>query len=281
MRFRVSHETRYAYSEPVRLAPHRFRLAPRHDGTNQVVDHRLVIVPAPAGTRHALDADGNVVLQAWFDGSTRELSISSRFEVLTLRPAAPGELPEPAALPAPYDAPLRSRLAPWIDVDDGGGKAARTLASALAAESADVPDFLRRLNRHLHAAIVRQIRATGAAQTPEQTLQAGRGACRDLAVLFAAVCRRQGLAARFVSGYQKARDGTAPDARRWMHAWPEVYLPATGWRGFDPTHGEPVADAHVALAAAARPEDAAPVEGSYCGAARSTMDASLQIDVQP
>lgn len=281
MRFRVNHQTRYVYSEPVRLAPHRLRLTPRHDGRCHVVEHHVSIEPPPAALRHTLDADGNGVLHAEFAGSTRELSVTSRFEVVTARSLPGPPAPEPASLRAPYDPGLRARLAPWIDVDDGAGERTGALAQALGRESTDVADFLVRLNRHLHAVIVREIRATGAAQAPDQTLQAGRGACRDLAVVFAAVCRRHGLAARFVSGYQQAREGTTADAPRWMHAWPEVYLPGTGWCGFDPTHGEAVADAHVALAAAARPDDAAPIEGSYYGAATSTMEARLQIDVQP
>ncbi len=71
--------------------------------------------------------------------------------------------------------------------------------------------------------------------------------CRDLTVLFAALCRLQGLAVRFVSGYQARSAGSGGE--RHMHAWPEVYLPGVGWRGFDPSHGTEVGEAHVAVAA--------------------------------
>ena len=106
-----------------------------------------------------------------------------------------------------------------------------------------------------------EIRAEGAAWSPERTLVAGGGACRDVTALFMAACRSVGIAARFVSGYQAEAD--TPDGRRHLHAWPEAFLPGVGWRGFDPTHGLPVTDGHVALCAA--PDQAAtmPIEGGF------------------
>ena len=46
-----------------------------------------------------------------------------------------------------------------------------------------------------------------------ETLARVRGACRDLAVLFIAICRTLGLAARFVSGY---RAGAQNQQERYM-----------------------------------------------------------------
>ena len=94
-------------------------------------------------------------------------------------------------------------------------------------------------------------------------------------MLFAAACRLQGLRVRFVSGYQARSERGG--GKRYMHAWPEVYLPGLGWRGFDPAHGTDVGDAHVAVEAAADPEGAAPVSGSFFGSAGSTLTAEVRI----
>ena len=133
------------------------------------------------------------------------------------------------------------------------------------------------MNRQLFADFSHIHRDTGAPQSPAHTLQSRRGACRDLAVLFVDCCRAEGIAARFASGYQK---GDLQSERRHLHAWPEVYLPGGGWRGFDPTHGAPVADSHVTIAAAAHPRDTMPVTGSFYGeGATSKFDFSLKIQV--
>jgi transglutaminase-like putative cysteine protease len=59
-----------------------------------------------------------------------------------------------------------------------------------------------------------------------------------------------------------------------------VYLPGAGWRGFDPTHGEAVADTHVTIAAAAHSRDTMPVSGNFRGAgASSTLDYTVEIQV--
>jgi transglutaminase-like putative cysteine protease len=100
-----------------------------------------------------------------------------------------------------------------------------------------------------------------------------QGACRDLAVLFIDACRCVGLAARFVSGYQ---DAYRSMGKRDLHAWAEVYLPGAGWRGYDPTRGLAVADHHVAIAAAADPQNTAPVTATYRG---SNVEAELITEV--
>jgi transglutaminase-like putative cysteine protease len=273
MHIRVSHASTYTYSRPVRLAPHWLRLRPRCDGGAELLDFTLEIDPQPAGRSDCLDAEGNLVTRVWFRGEAARLVVTSSFEVDTRRADPYDYLPDPAPWDGLYAPDLEPRLAPWTA---SGPQAPSVLALArgLREASADAHEFMHRLNDQLHRQIDQEIRDTGQAHAPEETLRRGRGACRDLAVLFVAACRSQGLAARFVSGYQSG--GYHP--RRYMHAWAEVYLPGAGWRGFDPTHGRAVAGHHVAVAAAARAEDAAPIEGGFLGAAHATLRAEVRID---
>lgn len=276
MLFRVHHVTTYRYSRPVRLGPHWLRLRPRCDGGTKLLSHELDIQPPPAGRSDFLDAEGNLATRVWFLGEAEQLTIASRFEVRTLRTDPYDYLAEPASWEALYDPSLQDRLSPWLDRTPAAPPVL-ALARQLRDESRDAHEFVHRLNEDLHHRINGEIRDTGQAHAPEETLRRGKGACRDLAMLFLAICRSQGLAARFVSGYQKGRQGRP---KRYMHAWPEVYLPGGGWRGFDPTHGLAVADQHVAVAAAATPADAAPIDGSFHGEAQSALEAQVRIHVE-
>jgi len=272
MRFSVHHETLYRYSEPVRLAPHLLRLNPRADGA-RVLTGSVTVEPAPAARHESTDRFGNRITHVSFEGLSDLLRIDSCFD-LDIPTAAPWC--DPGLPRLPWLASRRDELADYRP-DCGHDVAVAAFAAALASESgwAALP-FLDRLCQTLFTRLDRHIRLEGAAQAPAQTLASGRGACRDLTVLFMAACRSLGIAARFVSGYQAHAD--TPDGHRHLHAWPEVFLPGAGWRGFDPTHGTAVTDGHLALCAA--PDQAAtmPIEGSFYGnGVTATLDYRVRI----
>jgi transglutaminase-like putative cysteine protease len=214
------------------------------------------VTPEPQFLEHFQDAFGNRCTRLEFAAEpTQELRIQSRLIVESLpRPEPPPML---RGLPWLADASIGS------DYFGGSGSpAVAALARQLFAETAGAPlEFLGRLCQWLYTRMDRQIRVEGAAQSPDETLATRRGACRDLTLLFAAVCRSQGMASRFVSGYQGQED--TPDGKRHLHAWPEVWIPGAGWLGWDPTHGVATGPAHVALCAAPDQEPTMPVQGGF------------------
>lgn len=277
MHIEVEHLTHYEYDAPVRLGPQTLRLRPRGGGPLREIAHCLEIDPPPAWRTDTLDAAGNGVIRIGFEGETRQLRIGSRLAVETGIPADYVPRLEAArCLPIRYAPDEAALMAPYLADPE---PAVADLAERLRRTSAADPlVYLDLANRWLHDTIEREIRPDGAARPPAETLALGRGACRDQTVLFMALCRSQGLAARFVSGYQ---DRSALETeRRYLHAWPEVYLPGAGWYGYDPTRGLPAADGHVPLAAAPQAEGTMPVEGSYWGRAGSRLDFDLVIRVQ-
>ena len=278
MHFTIRHHTHYRYSQPVRLSPQRLRFNPRDDGAQRVIDHQLNITPMPLGRNEHLDLEGNRVTQVWFEEETDHFDIELTMQVETSRRNAFDFIlaPEAAVLPIDHehDAICARAYLERIECDDAVTAFAAELSLSV---SRDTLSFLDHLNRQLYAEVTPTHRAAGAPQSPSLTLQSRRGACRDLAVLFVDCCRAEGIAARFASGYQK---GHLRSERRHLHAWPEVYLPGAGWRGFDPTHGEAVADTHVTIAAAAHARDTMPVSGNFRGAgASSTLDYTVEIQV--
>lgn len=279
MQFTIRHHTRYRYSKPVRLGPQALRFHPRDDGSQRVIEHSLDITPTPHGVNDHIDLEGNRVTQVWFDEATEYFDIAFTTRVETLRRNAFDFVlaPEMTTLPIDHE---HDRLCAHaylqrIEIDDAPTAFAAELSLSVGR---DTLAFLDALNRRLFAEFAHVHRDSGAPQSPVHTLESRRGACRDLAVLFVDCCRAEGIAARFASGYQRCN---LQSERRHLHAWPEVYLPGAGWRGYDPTHGEAVADTHATIAAAAHPRDTMPVSGAFSGeGARSSLDYTVQIEVQ-
>lgn len=276
MHFSVRHETQYSYSTPVILAAHVLRLTPRGDNA-VLLNHRLTIDPEPSVRQDLTDRYGNRLTRLEFEGSTHHLSIESQFDLKIGAPDAPAPL---ALASLPWPSGAGRETADYLPAENHD-QSVRAFAAGLASESGwNAVVFLERLNATLFARTDRHIRPQGAAQTAAYTLATGKGACRDLAVLFMAACRSLGIPARFVSGYQAHAD--TPDGRRHLHAWAEAFLPGAGWLGFDPMHGLPVKDGHVALCAAPDQAQTMPLEGGFYGeGVTSTLAYDVRIATWP
>ena len=91
-----------------------------------------------------------------------------------------------------------------------------------------------------------------------------------------AMCRSQGIPARYVSGYF-FNEERRPDEIEASHAWVEVFLPGYGWRGFDPTHDRPADTRYVSLATGRDYGDIRPISGTYRG--RGTRQLTVEVAV--
>lgn len=286
-RYRITHHTHYRYDQAVQLSAHTLRLCPRSDGSQWLQSFQLSCSPTPEQQTNFLDANGNTCMAIAFTQPLTALSLRSVSEVSTARTNPFDYLSEPWAVELPIDYPLSvaAQLSPYLrEPLASGATAAPTvthLAQALSAEvSGNVGYFLTRLAQYIPTLCDYQPRLHGAAYPPSVTLEKKSGTCRDFAVLFVAVCRAVGLAARFVSGYQEGDLGTT---KHELHAWAEVYVPGGGWRGFDPTLGLAVADKHVAIAAAPSPLQATPISGTLKSppgqTAQTTLNTELMTDI--
>ena len=281
MRFRVIHTTRYAYSRSVFLEPHTLRLRPRSDPSQRLVHFDLSIEPKPAVLTEGIGPEGDPVAYASFKDTTESLVVRAQSEIETLR-ANPFDYllldKEQAMLPMPFGRPEKKQLGPFLIPQSRSDSSLGQLAGLIASQAqGETLRFLSLLTERIYRDWDIDIREEGDAYPPEETFQTQRGACRDVAVMFVECCRLQGIAARFVSGYQ---EGDRNASERFMHAWAEVYIPGGGWRGYDPTHGLAVADRHIAVAAAADARFAAPIEGVIRGAgATSSIEAEIKIEV--
>ncbi|MBE9032233.1 transglutaminase family protein [filamentous cyanobacterium LEGE 11480] len=283
MRYKIFHSTTYSYDRPVQLFPHIVRLRPRSDGWQTLQKFDIQITPEPITITHLNDLDGNVLTHMMFDPDSRTeslaVAITSQVETHVDNPFSYQLFPWALQLPFDYPSSLQSQLQPYLRLGQPIDPSAYELAQRLWGESGGtIQDFLFRLNNLIYRSCAQVVRESGQPWPPGLTWLKQSGSCRDYTVLFMEVCRAMGLACRFVSGYQ---EGDPDMTDRHLHAWPEVYLPGAGWRGYDPTHGLAVADQHIALVASVEPKYAGPIEGgvrSPDGPVQSTLSYKLQLD---
>ncbi len=276
MRLLVQHKSHYAYPKPAAIGPHLIRLRPANHTRAHIESYRLLV-----GGEHRLhwyqDPHGNHVARVTFQVADRRPTFDVTVEIaVEIKPVNPFDfLVDPRAKAAPFAYPdgLDVELAPFLDPTDAAyalGPKARAFLAELPADG-EIVDLIVALNQRINQRLQYVIREEAGVWTPEETLTAGRGSCRDSTVLLVAALRSRGLAARFVSGYliQLTDEGMIPDQPKGvasdvvdLHAWAEVFLPGAGWIGLDPTSGLFTGEGHIPLACTATPAPAAPIEGT-------------------
>ncbi len=279
MFIRIHHTLSYTYDRPVFLEPATIRLTPRQDPTQRLCEHTLCVTPKPAGASWCVEQDGSASRVCWFSEKHEVLSIETTSIVQTLRDNPFDALithGPSACLPAEYPADIAYLLAPVLE--DSIDSEVRDWATSIAEDSGfQTLAFLANLTDRIFSDSRMVARDEGAPRSPSQTLSTKSGACRDVAMLFIAACRSQGLASRFVSGY--SIHGPPEITEQELHAWAEVYLPGAGWRGYDPSLGLATSDGHIALASSPNHELSAPTSGSYRGTgATSRMRYDIRIE---
>ncbi len=164
--------------------------------------------------------------------------------------------------PFSYPASLDRILAPFQEIDLEDLEIPRWTRPQPGAPRPTVATLVE-LNERLHECIGYERREEGPAHTPAETLRRGRGACRDVALLLAAILRQCGLAARLTSGYLREAEAESRRAEGSLHAWTEVYLPGAGWVGMDATNGIFANHNFITAAVGITPADVTPIDGSF------------------
>ncbi len=285
-RLRIEHRTVYRYTEPVKFGLHRIVLRPREGHDTTVIKHTITLIPE-GKLFWLIDLYGNNVALAEISTPSDRLEILNEAileRVGGVADEAPQRITQASVLPLPLVYPqlelpvLQGYLAPVYMEDAGavqqwvaGELKEHTFPTALLT--------VMHLNQQIHHQITYRRREERGVQSPGCTLSLKTGSCRDMATLLMEAVRSLGIAARFVSGYLDSSASAA--GRGATHAWVEVYLPDSGWCGFDPTVGNSVSRSHVPVGVSAHPRGVMPISGIYDGPSGSYLGLQVEISIRP
>lgn len=278
LRLRVKHRTELSYAGFARESVNEARLMPV-DSARVAVESAGIHVSPDATVHMHTDSYGNAV--GWFQvaGRHRRLVVESH-GVVTSCDQAPLEYPagrtdewamlaDPAFRDAHAEFLMRTPHAAW-------GPRVAGLADGLPApDGMGVGEWVEEMVQSVHATITYTPGAT-LVDTPVEVVASERhGVCQDLAHLSIALFRRQGVPARYVSGWLHDPARGAPGE---SHAWVEVMIPGFGWHEVDPTHPEPITGRWVRVAVGRDYSDVTPLRGTYQGDATDAMVVTVETE---
>ncbi len=285
IRVAIRHRTAYHFAEPVKVYPHVVRLKPAPHSRTPIEAYSLTVEPAGHFVNWQQDPFGNYLARYVFPQPVSDLvfDVSLIADMTVINPFDFFVEDYAEHFGFAYPPELRDDLEPYLrpvdETPDAAGPGPLVTgwidAHRLRADQQDAPvgivDHLVRINSALQETVAYTVRMEPGVQTPDHTLRAALGSCRDSAWLLVSVLRELGLAARFVSGYlvqlvadEKPLEGPSGPAADFtdLHAWAEVFIPGAGWVGLDPTSGLFAGEGHIPLAATPHPTSAAPIEGA-------------------
>ncbi len=281
----VVHTTHFRYSEPVERSSHRFCLAPVSDDRQEIIEHELDI-NVDGISRTYEDVFGNRARMLEVSKPFTEMKIVSRSK-LRVKGVLASQLKSPLRrdqIPLVWMPWQRQMMQAYLMPPELPEPELRELSefamSFVERNDYDLVETLLDMNRTIYRDFTYVTGSTHIETTPFQVYSTRKGVCQDFANIMICMARLLSVPARYRVGYiytgGSYENKMQSDA---SHAWAEVYLPWTGWFGFDPTNGCLAGADHVRIACGRQFRDAAPTTGTiYRGGGRETLDVGVRVE---
>jgi Transglutaminase-like superfamily/Bacterial transglutaminase-like N-terminal region len=242
--FALDQRIRYRYSAPINDLRQRLKIVPPlNHGQQRRGGWQLTVEGVPgSSTTTFLDRFGNVTVDVTVPRVCDHVEFALHVEGETEASRSP-------------DAPVADRgYVRATRLTGAEGPVAGLVTGDRDPEVASLCD-------RVHRGLAYEWGVTGVRTTASEALAGGRGVCQDYAHIMLAVCRAQGMPARYVSGHLVGEGGS--------HAWVEVLRPHPYYRnrwvaeGWDPTHNRRVNADYLVVAVGRDYADVAPLSGTY------------------
>lgn len=274
--YRIHHITRYRYDRPVKESNNQLLIYPVAGDNQLILEHQVLITGEPE-VFHFQDYWGNRTGTFSLIGAHRELVVDSQLVIRTLAPE-----------------PLSGQYGDWIEkLRAETGQQLQLLELSLREEirnqdkidailtelhpgNDNLPALIESCNAYIykHFAYIKGI--TDIETKVDEILEHRSGVCQDFAHVLLQLLRTLGIPSRYVSGYIcPNRNGLRGEGA--THAWVEVYIPGSGWRGIDPTNNIWVGDTHIKLAVGRNFNDCTTIKGTYKGPANEALSVFVSV----
>lgn len=281
MNFAIRYLTEYHYEAPVTDNLNALRAQPATTTTQQVEDFGVRIEPE-ARLQHHADYFGTSVIEFEIARPHDTLAVDLRARVTTAKAPEPPDPRWPSLERPAYRAAGVEYLLPWTT--DSQDIRVEEIVGLIRAQTPG--QTLERLVEVIPDRFEYRGGVTYVGSTVDDLLEAGAGVCQDFAHLALLALRRNGIAARYVSGYlfappadEASRDSAEVDT----HAWVEALLPADDdggeprWVGLDPTNRCLVDERYVKIGHGRNYADVPPIKGVYRGGGTTELRVTVKM----
>lgn len=255
IKLKYSYKTRITFSENVSRHHFQLRCTPASSSYQRIVDEACQILPQ-ATVCMSTDSFGNQLRDGYIDGYHNYFEFESTGTVELGHYRIAESLNRLFLYPSKYTRPMET---------------IRTLANEIVlSEGMSITEKVAVISAILKANMQYETGSTTVDTTAEQALAQGRGVCQDFAHIMIALCRMNGIPARYANGFMQGEGFT--------HAWVEYY-DGEAWCGFDPTHDRPVETGYVIVAQGRDYADCAIDKGVFSGLAQQKLEVFLKVEL--
>ncbi|QTN31607.1 transglutaminase family protein [Akkermansiaceae bacterium] len=277
-KFSVRHRTEFHYSNWITGNANTLHLEPR-DFLFQKTLGSVVKVMPPTRLNRSTDLFGNITHAFEIGTQHRRMVVESQIRVINLPLHIPndgysggmGFFRSPGIVERCHSYLHESR---WVSLNPEIWKAAVDVTATEDAVFGKAAAIMRWINSEF----CYEPGITDAETHLETAFALRKGVCQDFAHIMLGMCRSVGIPARYASGYIFTGGKNELVGAQASHAWCEVYLPETGWIGFDPTNAVLADHRYIKIAVGRDYGDVAPILGRYKGSAECTMEVSVSVE---
>lgn len=277
-RLSVVHRTTFHYGAPATQSTNTLHLEPRTFPYQKTISTLVRVIPATR-VRRFTDLFQNITHHFELPGAHVRLEIESRIKVHNL-PLNISDESRVATSAAYAESSARERIWSYLQKSRWVSRHQDVWRQAVDVTRGEPSIYGQAclLMDWIHREFIYEHGVTSVSTHLVEAFALRRGVCQDFTHVMLGMCRSVGIPARYASGYLYNGPTDTLVGAQASHAWAEVYLPAAGWIGFDPTNNTLADERYVKVAVGRDYEDVAPVRGNYHGTGHCRLEVQVTVE---